>query len=160
MMQPLHRLVAVVSLVFALGLAMALRHRPAGQGPVYTVREVQAHLGRNSADWVGRTLRVRGVAIPAACSTRDAAQDLPCPDRWRQGIVDPDGIPLLPLSVGASNPLRAFVRHVPVLDSLAPVPQAVHWGTVATFRVRLRAAPANSCPGPPCYEAVLLDAAP
>jgi hypothetical protein len=129
-------------------------------GAVYTVAQVQPHLHHDPAAWVGRTLRVRGIAIPAGCSTWDAQQDLPCPDRWRQGIVDPDGVTLLPLTVGPPNPLLASVRRLPLLGGLAPAPRAVHWGAVATYRVRLGALPRSLCGTTPCYEARLLDAAP
>jgi hypothetical protein len=57
-------------------------------------------------------------------------------------LVDPDRLTLLSLTLGAPHPLLA------------------HWGAVATYWVQLRAAPVGTCTSPPCYQALLLDAAP
>jgi hypothetical protein len=54
----------------------------------------------------------------------------------------------------------AWLRRVPVLGTLLPAPQVLHWGVVATYRVRLRAIPESSCGSVVCFEAVLLDSAP
>jgi hypothetical protein len=150
----------LLGLLLAAGLAVPAISWLPDHAPVYTVAQLQAHLARDPTALVGRTLRVRGIANPAGCSTTDAQQGAPCPDRWRQGIVDPDGVTLLPLTAGPSNPLLAFVRRVPVLGGLAPAPQAVHWGVLATYRVRLGAMPHSLCGTTPCYEARLLDATP
>jgi hypothetical protein len=54
----------------------------------------------------------------------------------------------------------AWLRRAPVLGTLLPAPQVLHWGVVATYRVRLRAIPESSCGSGVCFEAVLLDSAP
>jgi hypothetical protein len=66
--------------------------------------------------------------------------------------------PLL-LTWAAPDPLLTLVRQLPLADQVLPPPQVVQWWVVATYRVRLAALPANSCPTAPCYGAVLLDAA-
>jgi hypothetical protein len=149
----------LLGLLLAAGLAVPASSWLPAHGPVYTVAQLQAQLARDPAAVVGRTVGVRGIAIPAACSTWDAEQDFPCPDRWRQGIVDPDGVTLLPLTVGAANPLLAFVRRVPLLGDLLPAPQALDWGEVATYRVQVRALPQGSCGMGRCVAAILLEAA-
>jgi hypothetical protein len=106
---------------------------------------------------------VRVVALAEPCAAWGSPHNpLGCP-RPAPVLVDPAGTDLadpLPLTVGPSNPLLAFVRRVPVLGGLAPAPQAVHWEVVATYRVRLGAMPHRLCGTTPCYEARLLDAAP
>jgi hypothetical protein len=76
-------------------------------------------------------------------------------DADRTGAVAP-----LPLALAGPDPLLAIVRRVPLLGSLAPAPQAVHWDVAATYRAQLRATNEALCGTPPCYEALLLDVAP
>jgi hypothetical protein len=54
----------------------------------------------------------------------------------------------------------SFARRIPVLSSMLPDPQVLHWEVVYTYRVRLRAGPFPFCGIGPCYAALLLDAAP
>ncbi|HVA93131.1 MAG TPA: hypothetical protein VNL71_25205 [Chloroflexota bacterium] len=61
---------------------------------------------------------------------------------------------------GAADPLLGFPRHLPLIGRLAPQPRVSRWGPLANYRVQLRAAPGGSCGFLPCYEALLLDAAP
>src|SRR5262249_2553509 len=66
----------------------------------------------------------------------------------------------LPLAWEGPDPLLAAVRRVPLLGGLLPAPQALDWGVVATYRVRLRAIPESICGSGVCFEAVLLGAGP
>jgi hypothetical protein len=59
---------------------------------------------------------------------------------------DPDAVP-------------ALLRRLPWLGRLVP-PQILRWKEVATYRVRLRAAPAGTCTFLPCYESVVPDVTP
>jgi hypothetical protein len=63
----------------------------------------------------------------------------------------------LPLALGPANPIRAFLRRLPVVGRVAPRAQTLHWDTLAIYRVQFRALHGNACAA--CYEAVLLDAA-
>jgi hypothetical protein len=77
-------------------------------------------------------------------------------------LVNDDGAGasgVLPLAWGHQEGVPAFLHRVLQLGGLMPASQAVHWGAVATYQVQLRAAPAGFCTSPPCYQAVLLDAA-
>jgi hypothetical protein len=65
--------------------------------------------------------------------------------------------PLL-LTWAAPDPLLTLVRRLPLAGQVLSPPQVVRWWVVATYRVRLAALPANACPAPPCFGAVLLDA--
>jgi hypothetical protein len=143
-------LMMLSSLLIAIcGAALTTARQLAGTR-VYSVAQVQRHLARDARRWVGRTILVRGVVAGEPAYH-------PSPS-----LVDVDAaapIDPLPLAWAGADPLRAYLRRLPVLDRLAPQVQAVRWGAVAVYRIQLRVAPASSCPYPPCYEAVLLDAA-
>jgi hypothetical protein len=109
----------------------------------------------------GRTVRVRGVAV-ACLSSGSPARVLNC-HRQPLELRDPGlggASDALPLRWGSQPSWLAFLRGVPVLGRLLPAAQAPHWGAGVTYRVQFRAVPADSCPSPPCYEALLLDGAP
>jgi hypothetical protein len=160
-------LMAALLLVVALGwgtvwaaprLATALRTLGiAADGPLYGVTDLQRQLARDPEDWIGRTMLVQGSAgsyhswsPPDSIVARFALRDPGAPP----------GTASLSLAWGAPDLLQASLRHLPLIGRLAPQPQVLHWGGLATYRVRLRIAPADSCSFLPCYEAVLLDAAP
>jgi hypothetical protein len=86
----------------------------------------------------------------ADCRCRDQAPSL----------LDRDGASRLPIAGWEPDPLLAALRRLPLAGRLVPGPQAVRQGVLATYRVRLQAAPAPVCDATPCYAVVLLDAAP
>jgi hypothetical protein len=144
-------LIALSGLLLATCTAMVTASRQLEGTQVYTVAQVQMHLARDDQPWVGRTILVRGMV-----AGEPAYHPVP-------SLVDADAAATadpLPLAWTGPDPMRAYLRRLPVLGRLVPRVQAVHWGEVALYRVQLRAAPANSCASPPCYEALLLDAAP
>lgn len=151
--------ICLLALVLGTGIAAMIITNQIHQTPLYTVAEVQAHLARSPAAWVGRTVRMPGVAVPPGCVLRESMLCV-AESSYLAYLVDPTRFALLPLTRGASNPLLALARRVPVLDGLAPAPQVVQWGVVATYRVRLRAMPHGLCGTTTCYEALLVDAAP
>jgi hypothetical protein len=67
---------------------------------------------------------------------------------------------MLPVAGWEPDPLLAALRRLPLAGGLVPGPQVAREGVLATYRVRLVAAPAAACEASPCYEAFLLDAAP
>jgi hypothetical protein len=135
--------------VLAVGGGIPLLNIHPGQGLVYSVEQVQAELEHHPAAWVGRTARVRGIAILCQhCSQRQTY------------LVNGDASGVLPLAWGRQDRVLAFLRRVPRVGRLVPAPQSVRWGVVATYRVQLRELPADSCSFAPCNEALLLDAAP
>jgi hypothetical protein len=153
-MKPLTLLFGVLGLLLATVLVVAtLASRPA-QGPVYSVAQVEAHLARAPEHWVGRTTWVSGVAWPCL--------------GWAYGpclirvpiLSDPDARAELALGRQTAYPLLAFVQALPFVARLLPPDPTPRWGVLATYRVRFRAIPITSCTYWPCYEAVLLDAAP
>jgi hypothetical protein len=78
-------------------------------------------------------------------------------------LVDSDAAELvnpLPLTIPAQSPMLTFLRRLRFLGIPLPLPQALHWGVVATYRVRVSAIPESSCGAGACFEAVLLDDAP
>jgi hypothetical protein len=78
---------------------------------------------------------------------------------WRlDDDAAPEQVGLL-LRWGAPDPRRAFLRRLPLVGLLVPPQQQAAPGVPATYRIQLRAATADSCAAPPCYQAVLLDAA-
>jgi hypothetical protein len=144
--------------VSALALATACMLgalRPAQHSAVYSVAQVQAGLAHHPGTWEGRTVRVRGVA--AICLSSDISQRC---SHWPTYLMDAVVIsPFLPLAWGRLDALRAFLRRVPLGSQMIAPPQTPRWWMPATYRVQLRAA-VGLCGVPPCYEALLLDAAP
>jgi hypothetical protein len=153
--------IALGGLVLPIGLVVAIA---AGsrvtRGPVYSAAQVQGHLAHDSQTWVGRIVRVRGVA--RACYIRLEQGHFRCmPQQAR--LSDPDVATTsesLPLIMADPQPALTFMRRIPQLGSLLPALQTADWGEVATYRVQLGRAPAARCGAPPYYEALLLDAAP
>jgi hypothetical protein len=127
------------------------------RGPVHAVAEVRVHLARDSHAWVGRTILAPGAVVP--CQAIPSVGERLCA-ALAPGAVRPPREPL-PLVQGSPPPVAlAWLRRVPVLGTLLPAPQVLHWWVVATYRVRLRAIPESSCGSRVCFEAVLPDSAP
>jgi hypothetical protein len=148
---------AVGGLVLTVASLMSVL-RAAEQDPVYSVAAVRTHLARNPHAWTGRAVRVQALTMSPACIERESVL---CAG-WSPDVanlVDPVDGEFLPLTQVAATPLLSLLRRLPLLRDLVPAAPALHWGMRATYRVRLRAAPAGSCALAPCYEAVLLDAA-
>ena len=156
-------LVASISgagLVGALVLTVGDTGGPRGQGPVYTVAQVEAELAGQPERWLGRTVRLRAIADPCPM-WGSPSMGLHCLNA-QPVLVDQEGsrADSLPLTWRQQGALLASLRGVPLLGKLVPAPQVLGWEARATYRVRLRAAPATNCGYLRCYEAVLLDAAP
>jgi hypothetical protein len=148
-----------------LGLApVAVPWLAAGSGHerdsgVYTVAQVQDNLARDRAAWVGRAVLVRGTLQPSGCISW-AAGGAPCHDRAAYLLLERDGVSALQVAGWGPDPLLAALRRLPLVGRLVPRPRAVRWGALATYPVRLDAAPGGSCGATVCVEALLLDAAP
>jgi hypothetical protein len=74
--------------------------------------------------WPGRTVRVRGVAMPAGCVARESMLCMKESSSLSY-IVDPTEIAPLPLARTGPHPLLAVVRQVSLLGGLAPRAQDV-----------------------------------
>jgi hypothetical protein len=150
---------APLGLLLATALAAAALDRHQEQGQAYSVRELRAGLQRAPGRWVGRTVQVRGMALSSGCVAWDAGRVESCRDRSAY-LLDRDGVSLLQVAAWGPDPLLAALRRLPLAGRLVPGPQAVRWGVVATYRVRLQAAPILVCDATPCYAGLLLEAAP
>jgi hypothetical protein len=158
-------LFALLGLVLTTSLSVAIIFAiRSAEGPVYSVATVQAGLADQPQAWVGRTVRVRGLA--ELCLAGGSAGDLPlfqsC-SQWPPSLADPDSgdarEPPLPLTWDTQSQLD-WLRSVPLLSRLVPPAPAPHPWTLAMYQVRLQRAPARLCGVPTCYEAQLVDAAP
>jgi hypothetical protein len=154
MMRLLLLLVASLGLLLATVLAGAARGDRQELGPVYVVRELQMSLQHAPGRWVGQTVRVRGVAWPC----RGWASG-PCLGRL-PFLADVGTDAGLALARQPATPLAVAVRAAPLVGGLVPAGQTPQWGVLASYRVQIRAVPITACSYWPCYEVVLLDAAP
>jgi len=150
---------ALLSLLSMVGLGVTTIRTYSNHDPLYSVAAVHRGLAQDPAAWANRTLLVRGVAMAPGCVLRESTLCVAGSSQLAY-MVDPTAFALLPLTRGAANSLLSFLRRLPLPRYLAPLPQTPHWGTLATYRVQLHAAPADACTSTPCYEALLLDAAP
>jgi hypothetical protein len=156
------QLVAVATALSLLVLTLIIFHQGyTPRDPVYALSQVRAALQHDPGAWVNRTLLVRGLAVAALCAPAPVGPPA-CPAApFRLAAVSDaatnDG---LLLRLGTGNRLVTALRRLPLLGTLLPEPQVLYGEEAATYRVQIRAAPAGSCLFPPCYEALLLDAAP
>lgn len=160
-----HALLRAVPTVLAAVLLLgALQHgvpgvfrgvrSPAGCGPVYTVAVLRAHLAHDPHGWVGRPLWVQGLAVR---SVRLHTPDSGSVVLAQPYLLDPVTLAVtLPLVRASAALLWARLRQLPLLGGLLPPPQRVQWGTLACYRIVVRAAGSPETPGG--YAAVLLDA--
>jgi hypothetical protein len=153
MIRYLTLLTGLCGLALGMGLMAVAVHGQIDPGPVYTVAQVQAHLERAPTAWLGRTVRVRGWVD--GCPGSSTADVLPeCWGRTLYYLTDATAPATEPLVVVKGD-------RGPLLGALLSAPQTLHWGADASYRVQLQPAPAAGCyPTPPCYAALLLDAAP
>ncbi|HWE64278.1 MAG TPA: hypothetical protein VHB98_21410 [Chloroflexota bacterium] len=155
-------LLGMILLLLVLGAMMLAQvtSRMRG-GPIYTVAALRAHLAQDPAAWMDRPLRVR--AIAAICRAwLSLAHASPCVN-WQLALTDPgadDGAEALPLASGPVPPLVELLRRLPLIRIVAPAPQQPRWDAIAVYRIQLHALACGPAQQPPCYEALLLDAAP
>jgi hypothetical protein len=160
MRRPPFWLVALPGLLLATIVAVAAL-AGVGRSPVYSAAAVQTGLARDPQAWVGRTVRVRSVAVAAGCFVATESDLALCaPLRPWLHDADPGAAPTrMPLTWAGADPLPTFLCRVPLLSRLVPAPQAIQWDVVATYRVRLQALPSALC-STTCYKAVVLDGQP
>ena len=135
-----HR-IGLCALVGVSGYAIAARGNNANKARVYSVTAARATLTRVPELWVGRTLYVHGrldgcPPVPA-----------PCPV-WQPRLFDPtraSGRGALPVERLPSDSWLVPLQRLPVLGAYIPAPPAVRWGTVATYKVQVRALPLTPC---------------
>jgi hypothetical protein len=150
-------LIAGLAVVLAAGYA-ADAYRSTDHSPVYTVGELQAHLADNARGWVGRSVRVRAIAM--YCWSPDVEMLGECYE-IRPRLQDQGGYgAAITLEWRTLNPPWQFLTHLPLIGRLVPPAQVIHWDTVATYRVQLRKLPAGPQAMPPSYVALLPDAVP
>jgi hypothetical protein len=151
-------------LCLAVMLAWAARGDSAGNadsGHTYTMAEMQTLLAHHSDAWYGRTIRVRGVVtgcpyrLPGTCASWQPELRFPETRPSKVGA----GLLLVPVPARPDG-LTALLRRIPLVRALVGGPQVVQWDVAATYQVRLQAVDGSHCGGGPCYEALLLDAAP
>jgi hypothetical protein len=145
-------------LVGALLVVLALA-QPLQRSPVYTVAEVQAGLTEHPGHWMGRTVRVSGIAV--LCVSSASLGNTPFCGHGSTFLLDAGGAAaVLPLAWQRQAGVRAILRRLPLVRQLLAPPQTPRWGLPATYRVQLRATGSGRCGLPPCDEALLLDAVP
>jgi hypothetical protein len=153
----------VAAVLLWLGIGLLLRAaNPAAGSTVYTVAALRTHLLHAPAAWDHRTVRVRAMYAARCLVWATPNQSTPLCVSWQSVLVDagPSAYGALPLVRGTASPLLLFLRHLPVLARLAPEAQVPLWETPAIYRIQLRATRCDAGALPPCYEAVLPDAAP
>jgi hypothetical protein len=148
----------------AVALTAGILQAAGGRAParIYTVTQVRSLLHQNPAAWAGSALWVRGWIAGCPGILTPAIQQV-C-QGWDRYLLSDAASPVtkpLPVARGDPSALLALLRRLPLPGRLLPTPQALRWGTDAASRVLLRPAPMARCYDvPPCFLAVVLDAAP
>lgn len=152
-------LVPLAAILFCFGLyaaTHAMTPRPAG--PALSVSALWARLQRDPDRWVGRTLRVRAIALP--CAAWIGSFPGHCVDhRWALFSTGPrlaDTLLVLPDDAASRPP--AWLRRLPIAHFLIPAAPSLQWGAVADYTLQVRRVPCAFAGGPPCsyYAALLL----
>lgn len=128
-------------------------------GRVYSLAVLDDALARQPRAWLQRPLRV--YALLGGKCTAMAGLYTPSCAAWELALTDPVGsaeVAPLPLAWGSAPPLLAFLRRLPLLGQVAPPPQILHSSVPAVYRIELQPAACTGMDGPPCYQALLLDA--
>jgi hypothetical protein len=144
-------------------LAIALQGQPAPARNVYSVRALYARLARDPRVWIGRTVRVHGVADYCLSWVSLGAGDAQEVCTSRQTVLrDPTATgaaTALPLRFAPVSRLAAALWRLPCLAAWLPRAQVPWWGAPQTYVVRLeRLASGTSLQATPSVAAVLLDA--
>lgn len=132
---------------------MVARPAPAHSSHIYSVAAARSALLRRSAMWVGRTLSVHG--------RLDGCPPAPEPCVvWQPRLFDVAGPSLrtaLPVELVLSDPqpvaplaalqaaVQTALQGLPLLGALVSARHMAHWGTVATYRIRLAALLTRRC---------------
>jgi hypothetical protein len=137
------------------GITCLLRQQSAPR--VYSVQQAER--------LAGRSILVRGRIVQ--CQPLVTVGNQPClllvPDTCPASsadCTDPVRDEALTVLLAPPTALLAQLRQVPLLGSLLPAPQHVHWGQRATYRVQIALVPNSLCGSTPCEQALLLDATP
>ncbi len=133
----------------------------AGAGDAYTVAEIRQDLRQNPGQWVNHTVVLSGVL--QGCMGMNSVTLADCsPSSWQPVLADAanaSSADSLPVTFGGTDPVRALLLRVPLLDRFAPGLQTLAWGSAATYHVRLEKAPASTpCGSSVCYAAELVNA--
>jgi hypothetical protein len=162
-----------VAAALVLGAALVVAAGRAQQAPVYTVAALAVRVQQQPQAWAGRTLRVRGLALPALDPSCTAA-GAPCFQLLLRDPASPSGGaspvagsssrpgPVLAVVPGGTDPLLARLRQLPLLAAVVPRPQVIDPTGARTYRLRLERWPLapSRCASLSCFRGVLLDAAP
>jgi hypothetical protein len=142
---------------------VALDHRLPLAGDVYSVRALHIRLAHDRAAWIGKAVRVRGIAdyclswvslYGGDAQNVCTAHQTVLRDASSTGSTDK-----LPLRFAPEDRLLASLRHISVIAASLPVAQVPWWGVPQTYMVRLDLVPSDVCwNATPCIAAILLDA--
>lgn len=147
-------LVAVLAAIGVVGAAALLRaSSPAAAGPVLSVRAALSLLqSPQVGDTGGNVLRVRGMLLGESGVSGERSSY----SEYALGDPDPAAFTHILWVAPEPDPLRSFLRGVPVLSAIVPAPQQCIVG-LRTYRIRLNAQ--HTCSAGSCPDAFLLDAA-
>lgn len=122
---------------------------------VYSLASLQRDLARDPAEWLGRPVHVRAVAVQCQGWSRSLDSCF----EWQPALIDADdpSADALPIVTAPARPHLAWLRGLAVIGGLLPRPRPIGWGVPPDFTVRLQA---RAClVGNPsmCYVALIQD---
>ena len=61
-------------------------------------------------------------------------------------LIEPGGTSAagVPIVLEPAGPLATWLRHLPLVGAVVPSAQALRWGTIGTYQVRVRRAPGSA----------------
>ncbi len=142
--RPVAAMVVVGVLLLAGGWIAPAALRPHGDGAVYSVVQLRADLRRAPRRLLEETVRVRGVlqseaTFPCAFTGGPCiAAETRLTGSGRESAVG------FPVVLEPAGPLVTWLRRLPLVHVVSPVPQALRWGTIGTYWVRVHRAPGTA----------------
>jgi hypothetical protein len=150
-------LAVLVGVLLALGCLTWSMLLMSGRTPIYTVTALRQQLARDPDTWAGRTVLLRGQVL--GCGSSYGIEQQQCAPAYLVEVAASGEVASMPLDLAGPDRLRSLLRRLPLLGRLVPA-QALQWGALVTYRVRLRAGPDTACAPLPCLGALLLDSSP
>jgi hypothetical protein len=152
-----------VLLAGVVGAEVASRQAGGEKSPVLSVSNLVAELQTRPGPWVGRTVRVHGVADYClswvSLGGGDARQVCTSRQTVLRDPTSPGAAAALPSRFAPESRLAAALRRMPCLAAWLPRAQVPWWGAPQTYVARLdRLASNTSRQATPGLAAVLLDA--
>jgi len=135
---PVTVMVSVGVVLITCGWIASTAVRPPSDNAVYSVAQVRDELLRSPQRLAGQTVWMSGVLQSGAtfpCAFTGGACAAAETQLTGSGG---DSVARVPVALEPSWPLVTWLRRLPLVGAVGPAAQALQWGTIGTYRVRVQ----------------------